>query len=223
MRARLARSVLFALLAAGGCRDGGRQEATPSSAAPVPTTSAPTARPGRSASVPAQVDSSLAARGLRLNDGARLATYAAAGFEVYWPTGCGQLQIGEPDQIDDAVRQEFMYACDRFKKKGRGCSVYARRNDVDENGGPPSPPMVVKLVEAALDQYGVRVERQRPIEAPGMAGVEVQAVQPTGKGEVWIRGWLVGPHIYMLSAWNTEGGLFEDPEIHDFFASFKLL
>jgi hypothetical protein len=83
--------------------------------------------------------------------------------------------------------------------------------------------MVVRQVEKALEHYGVRAQRQRPLEAPGIEGVEVQAVQPAGKGEVWVRGLLAGPKIYVLTAWNSNGGLFEDPEIADFFASFQLI
>ena len=56
-----------------------------------------------------------------------------------------------------------------------------------------------------------------------MEGIEVQAVHPSGTGDVWIRGWLAGSTVFMLTAWNNEGGLFADPEAADFFASFKLI
>ena len=42
-----------------------------------------------------------------------------------------------------------------------------------------------------------------------------------GAGEVWIRGLLQGDDIFLLMAWNQAGGLFQDPEIAGFFASFR--
>ncbi len=154
---------------------------------------------------------------------AALAAHSAAGFEVYWPTGCGQLRTGEPEVVDPTARQEFHYACDRFNKEGRGCSVYVIQNAQDENGGPPTPAMVVHHVTEVLKHYGVRPERQRPLQAPGFEGVEVQAVQPASKGEVWVRGLLAGPNVYVLTAWSNDGGLFADTETKDFFASFRLI
>jgi hypothetical protein len=223
MRAGAAVVALLALLAAGACGDGGRGGAIPEKTPSSPLRSTQATRPDRGATMASQLDSALTAQGIRLNEAGRLATHAAAGFEVYWPSGCGQLQSGEPDVVDPTARQEFHYACDRFEKKGRGCSIYVLQNGEDEGGGPPTPPMVVRQVEQILTHYGVRAERQRPLEAPGMEGVEVQALRPSGKGEVWVRGLLVGPSIYVLTAWSTEGGLFDDTEIRDFFASFRLI
>jgi hypothetical protein len=223
MRASAAAMALLALLAAGACGNGGRNDA------PVERTERPLPAPVREKprtvdqTRATQLDSALTAQGLRLNEAGHPATYAAAGFEVFWPSGCGQLRTGEPGVLYDGARQEFRYACDRFKQDGHGCSVYVVQNGRDEGGGPPSPTMVVHMVEEALTQYSVRAERQRPLKAAGIEGVEVHAVQPGGPGEVWVRGLLAGPTIYVLTAWNTQGGLFDDAEIQDFFASFRLV
>lgn len=220
MRAGAATAACLLLLTTAACGDGGTGsgQASSSQPAPVPATTPPSRE-----TLPSQLDSVLAAQGIHLNQAGRLARHAAAGFEVFWPSGCGQLRSGEPEIVDPDRRQEFQYACDRFDEQGRGCSIYVLQNGTDENGGPPSPPMVVEQVEAVLEHYGVRSQRQRPLEAPGIEGVEVQAVQPTGKGEVWVRGLLAGPNIYLLTAWNMDGGLFTDPETVDFFASFRLI
>ncbi len=223
MRGGAVTAVLCALLAIGACGGGDRHDTAAKPVAPSRPPAARDARPAEETRLSSQLDSALAAQGVLLNEAGRVETYATAGFEVYWPSGCGRLLAGEPEVVDPTVRQEFRYACDRFNTQGRGFSVYVLQNGRDENGGPPSPAMVVQHIEAALAQYGVRAERQRPLEAPGFEGVEVQAVQPAGKGEVWIRGLLVGPHIYVLTAWDTNGGIFEDPEIRDFFASFRLI
>lgn len=218
MRGLALTTTLALLFAAGACGDSGRQD---TAAAPAAT---PRPAPaGGDATMSSQLDSALAAQGIRLNEAGRLATHSAAGFEVYWPSGCARLRTGEPEVVDPTARQEFQYACDRFNEQGRGCSVYVLQNGQDENGGPPSPPMVVHHIEEVLKHYGVRAERQRPLEAKGIEGVEVQAVQPAGKGEVWVRGLLAGPNVYVLTAWNTAGGLFDDTEVQDFFASFRLI
>jgi hypothetical protein len=223
MRAGAAATALLVLLALGACGDGGRNDAPVERAErPLPAPNRdlpPTADQARAT----QLDSALAAQGLRLNEAGHQASYAAAGFEVFWPSGCGQLRTGEPTVLHDGTRQEFRYACDRNQKVGHGCAVYVVQNGKDESGGPPSPPMVVHMVEDALRQYAVRAERQRPLTLAGIEGVEVQAVQPGGPGEVWVRGLLAGPTIYVLTAWNVDGGLFDDVEIRDFFASFRLV
>jgi hypothetical protein len=225
MRAATATATLLVLIAIGACGDGGRggtnaDQAESSPPVPVPV---PSSRPQRDETMVSQLDSALAAQGIHINEAGRVARHPAAGFEVYWPSGCGRLRTGEPEIVDPDRQQEFQYACDRFDQQGRGCSVYVLQNGRDENGGPPSPTMVVKHVEAVLEHYGVRAQRQRPLDAAGIEGVEVQAVQPAGKGEVWVRGLLVGPSVYVLTAWNTEGELFDDPEAIDFFASFRLV
>jgi hypothetical protein len=223
MRAGVLTTALLALLAAGACGDGGRNGTAAKSAGQPSAAPAREARPASNEAVVSRLDSTLAAQGVQLDEAGRLSTHSAAGFEVYWPSGCGRLVTGEPEIVDPEVLQEFRYACDRFNVKGRGCSIYVLQNGKDENGGPPSPPMVIRQVEAVLEQFGVRPERQRPLESPGMEGVEVQAVEPAGKGEVWVRGLLAGSSVYLLAAWNTDGGLFEDPEAQDFFASFRLI
>jgi hypothetical protein len=223
MRAGAVTTALFALLAVSACGDGGRNDTAATRVEQARPGPARAARPAGEAMATSQLDSTLAAQGIRLNEAGRLSTHSAAGFEVYWPSGCGRLRTGEPEVVDPGATQEFQYACDRFDVKGRGCSVYVLQNGKDENGGPPSPTMVVGQVEKVLEHYGVRPQRQRPLESPGIEGVEVQAVEPAGKGEVWVRGLLAGPNVYLLTAWNTEGGLFEDPEALDFFASFRLI
>ena len=214
--------IFLALTLVAACKGDDRHDAT-AGAAPARTGDVPSARADNDGAGVAEFDSALAEQGLHLNNAGRVSPHSAAGFEIYWPSGCGKLRVGEPDAVDPDATQEYLYTCDRFKQPGTGCSVYVLQNGRDENGGPPSPAMVVNNVESVLTHYAVRPERQRPLTAAGMEGVEVQAVEPAGRGEVWVRGLLAGTHMYILTAWNNEGGVFEDEEVKNFFASFRLI
>jgi hypothetical protein len=164
-----------------------------------------------------------AAGGLRMNNDAREETFRNAGFQVCWPSGCGRVKTLEPHIIDPDQTQEFLYTCDERSHSGQGCAVYVLRAGSAEAGPPPGPDQVVSKIEDVLKRYGVRVARQRPLKAPGLEGVEVQATQPSGPGEYWARGLLSGPNIFVISAWDMQGGAFQDQELGDFFASFRVI
>ena len=40
-------------------------------------------------------------------------------------------------------------------------------------------------------------------------------------GEVWIRGLLIDGDIYILTAWNNQGGVWDNPDYITFFNSFQ--
>jgi len=153
---------------------------------------------------------------------ALLRVYAEAGFRVYWPAGCERINEQMSNGPTRQAAREFIYTCDRDGAKGEGASIRCLRGAHDRDDLPAQPPLVVEIVEAQLRKFGARPVRQRPLESPGVQGVEVQAVQPDRPGEIWLRGLLAGTDVYVLMAWNKSGGLFEDPEVVNFFASFRI-
>ncbi len=197
---------LAALLAGmSGCGEGerpARQEAT------VDTTTA-------------VVDTVAAASGMQLKTEGFERQHAEAGFQVYWPSGCGKISEKSSNGATERAAQEFIYTCDRDGAPGRGVLVRCLRQAHDADGFAANPRTVVAMIERQLRKTGVQTQRQRPLKADGIEGVEVQATEPEGAGQVWIRGFLVGGDIYILEAWNQAGGLFEDPEVTDFFWSFQ--
>jgi len=160
---------------------------------------------------------------LNVSRGAYTKSYPAAGFEIYWPSGCGIIGSREPEDKGDGKERDFSFTCDRNNEKGYGYGVYAALNARRADGSPPDPRLVVSRVQMVLQNYGVEVQRQRTLKSNGIEGVEVQATEPEGPGEVWVRGLLSGPNFYILSAWNKDGQLFDDPEAKSFFASFRLV
>ncbi len=154
-------------------------------------------------------------------------------FQVLMPGGCAKVhrrlngdddQELEDDTGQDAV-QVLVVSCDRFARKGQGCSVTAIFNLTDGKGGDPGSDQVLRQVRKVLKRFGAEVRKQSPVakEFSGgqkVEGIDVRAVQPGSRGELWVRGLLSGPDIYLLTAWNIEGGLWQDREYQDFFNSF---
>jgi len=201
------------LTAAAGCGDDGAQDRQARQAVPGPPAGEPAAP-----TVQDETQGPQRERGLR--------RYPDAGFAVAWPTACSQLmerqnQPADPDAPGSFL--QFSYTCDDPRFEGRGCAVYAMRDVRTAEGGPANPAWVVDKVEDVLREFGVRAERQRPVSWGAIEGVEVQAVRPGEPGEVWVRGLLTGPDVYILAAWNQKGGCFDDLEMQRFFASFRLL
>lgn len=202
--------LLAALLLAAGCgdQDAGDQDADDATGARDAAAAADTAATAGSAP-------DIIERGFVSN-------HADAGFRVYWPGGCGRIKEQVSDGATRRAHREFIYTCMRDGDDGRAVSVRVLHDARDVNGAPPSPPFVVALVEEQMARFKVRTRQQRPLEAAGVRGVEVQATDPGGAGELWMRGLLVGVDVHLLMAWSENGGLFDDPEIADFFASFRL-
>jgi len=156
-----------------------------------------------------------------LSDDGHVRSHTGAGFSICWPGGCGQLRESLSEGATDDAAKEQIYTCEHSSGVGFSVRHYHRAQTSD--GLPASPVFVVDLVEHQMKRYGVRPERQRPLEGGAIQGVEVQGVDPAGSGEVWIRGLLVGTDVYILKAWSDRGGLFENVEAADFFHSFQLL
>jgi len=154
------------------------------------------------------------------------------GFRITWPSGCGQLRRRETADDPDADPFEMVYVfgatCDQFGREGRGCGVTSITNLKGADGGPPGPPDVISRMEEQLKALSVNVVNQTPVEkalpdGSVIRGLDIRAKPPRGAGEVWLRGLLYQGRIFLLSAWNRDGGLWEDPEIQDFFGSFAPL
>jgi hypothetical protein len=154
--------------------------------------------------------------------GGRVQQHADAGFQVFWPSGCGVIKEQVSDGRTRRADRELIYSCDRDGELGEGTSVRVMFGARGPDGEAPDAAFVVALVERQLQRFGVRALRQRPLSADGIEGVEVHAGEPAGPGEVWLRGLLRDRDVYLLLAWNTAGGLFDDPQMTDFFASFRL-
>ena len=153
-------------------------------------------------------------------------------FKVTWPSGCGELtrreKVNDPDV--DPFDEVFVYSvyCDQRGQHGVGCAVMAVFNLKDADGEPAGPQDVVKRLEEHMKLLGVNVEKQQPIrrampDGTVVEGLEIRAREPEGAGEAWMRGLLHQGDVFLLSAWNMEGGLFNDPEFLTFFNSFEPL
>lgn len=146
-------------------------------------------------------------------------------FKVVWPSGCDKIHNrtwSPPDSDEEGVYDMVHIYCAREDRKHEGCAVTVHFSLKGEDGGPPTPGDVISLVESAIAKYGVKIERQRPIQKGPFSGVQVQCQKIEDPGQVWLEGLLHESTIYIQSAWKLEGGLFEDREYQTFFDSFRL-
>ncbi len=156
---------------------------------------------------------------------------ANGGFQVTWPSGCRKLHIkaNEPENYvgeeDSRVVLVHVAVCDRVGKVGAGCSVTSTFDARSSDGGEAGPEQVIARVEHALKTYSVKVVRQEQLKrefADGLIveGVDVFGTGRDGEGEFWVRGLLAYHDIYVLTAWSTEGDLWDNPEYLEFFNDF---
>jgi hypothetical protein len=153
-------------------------------------------------------------------------------FQVVFPGGCGKLitRANEPDlfggQEWDEIVQVTHVFCDRWQKEGEGCFVMATFNLHKADGTMAGPQNVVIGIEGVLEEYGVKVVKQQVIQKDFgngylAEGVDVFARPEQGPGEFWARGLLINGDVYILAAWNQEGGLWKSAEYAAFFNSFQ--
>jgi len=153
-------------------------------------------------------------------------------FQVVFPGGCGKLNVraNEPDlfggeTLDDIVQVQYVY-CDRNQEAGEGCSVTGIYNWHDEDGNPAGPDQVIRRVGETLAKFGAEIVEQKGVrrvynEYTAVEGVDVRAKSPAGPGEIRILGLLSNADVFVLAAWNVEGGLYEDEQMMGFFDSFQ--
>jgi hypothetical protein len=153
-------------------------------------------------------------------------------FQILFPGGCGKVvtRYNEPDlyggqEWDEIIQVNHVY-CDRYQEKGEGCSVTATFNLHSADGGMAGPEHVISRVEEMLGEFGASVVKQKALrkdfgEGVIAEGVEVWANDAKGPGQVWIRGLLVDGDIYILAAWNKQGGVWGNPDYIAFFNSFQ--
>ncbi|MEN8005844.1 MAG: hypothetical protein ABFS42_02470 [Candidatus Krumholzibacteriota bacterium] len=153
-------------------------------------------------------------------------------FKITFPGGCGKLvtRSNEPDlfggeEWDDIIQVTYVF-CDRYQTEGEGCSIRATFNLHDQDGGMAGPQHVVTGVEEYLKHFQAKIVRQKAVRREfenGIVaeGVEIHAKPADGPGEVWLRGLLVEGDIYVLAAWNHQGGLWNNPDYMAFFNSFQ--
>lgn len=153
-------------------------------------------------------------------------------FKITWPSGCGQLVRRQPNPDPDADPFErvdvYTVYCDQNKQKGQGCAVTTIFNLKGKDGGLPAPEDVVARMEEHMKNLGVAVMKQAPVgrefpDGSRIEGLDILAAEPHGAGQAWLRGLLYDGTVYLLSAWNRQGGLWDDPEYVTFFNSFEPL
>ena len=66
------------------------------------------------------------------------------------------------------------------------------------------------------------INRKAGIAAPtDLAGKRIGVQEFRQTAAVWIRGLLVEGDVYILAAWNKQGGVWGNPDYVDFFNSFQ--
>jgi len=151
-------------------------------------------------------------------------------FRVTWPSGCANVRTRsrlEDGSAGDRSDSEYpvIVTCERDGEKGEGCSVTAIFNISSKSGGPVGPGEVIPRLQKMLQRLGAQVQKQAPLNkdfGDGLIaeGIDIQAAQPQGSGQVWLRGLIVGSEVYILSAWSLEGNVWDNPEYMTFFNSF---
>ena len=152
-------------------------------------------------------------------------------FRVVFPPGCAKLvsktsddqASQDPDHPNVLVTITY---CDRFQKKGEGCSVSSFFNVQGKDGEGAGTEQVIERIGKFLKTMKVNVNHEYPIkkmlpDSSVVQGFDVLASDPAGVGQAWIRGLLYQGDIYVMSAWNSSGGLWDDPEFQNFFNSFQ--
>lgn len=150
-------------------------------------------------------------------------------FSTTFPTGCARLRtrmnMGEDGQATDGHRLVFA-TCDRYDRKGEGCQVIAELGALGQARGQAAVDLVLKEVGRLMAEFAVKPVRQAPVSRDfgphgRIEGLDIQAQAASGSGDVWIRGLMRDSDIYVLVAWRTDGGLFQDPEYARFFDDFQ--
>jgi hypothetical protein len=151
-------------------------------------------------------------------------------FRIIFPGGCGKLVTRIP--ADDAPDVDGMPAiqviytfCDRYQKKGEGCSVASYFNVTSEDGGYPGPDQVTERIITSLKLLNATIKEQAPVrkELPDgtvMEGLDVRAADASEEATVWVRGILYEGDIYIMTAWKKDGNLWYDEDYITFFNSF---
>ncbi len=153
-------------------------------------------------------------------------------FRVTWPSGCSRLKTRTPSEEpsgDEVFTVEYPVAvhCTRSGKEGAGCMVAVIFNGQTADGEQAGPDEVVARMEKKLQEYGAKLMQQKPFQLTFDNGVKAEGLdalgaQVSGAGEVWVRGFLVANDIYILSAWDLQGGVARNPDYITFFNSFQL-
>ncbi len=152
-------------------------------------------------------------------------------FQAVFPVGCSKLNIrtNEPafgQDVDPAdIVYVTRYACDRFGEKGAGCSVSSILGMKAKDGRDVGMDKVVEEMGAVLKSFGAVVEHERTIakdlgQRGRIEGVEALARESAGAGQLWIRGLLYYGDIYVVVAWDQDGGVWENADYQAFFDSF---
>lgn len=148
--------------------------------------------------------------------------YPEAGCSIRWPAGCGRIGRKVSDGATDRAAREFIFAADCRQAEGWRANLHVLRDAHTAQGDPPHPRFVVAIIEERIRDLGARIQRQRPLSDAALQGVEVQAVQRGGEGELWIRGFLAGTDVFVLMVWSPAGGVLRSEAAREFLDSLQL-
>lgn len=147
-------------------------------------------------------------------------------FGIIFPAGCSRIHSKSPTvESGEKVPVVYVY-CDRYNKQGEGYSVNAWMDLVGADGGNPGMAELEVKVKEALSKLGLVVVKQLPLshEFPSgikMEGMDLLTRSQDSVGQAWLRGWIVGDRVYLISAWRSSGDLLGQAGLKEYFNSFQ--
>jgi hypothetical protein len=151
-------------------------------------------------------------------------TSQEGGFAVIMPPGCARVRTRiSPAGAGPGAYESVRVFCDRQDHPNEGVAVSVFFKERGENGGPPNPRNVTRIIEEMTARFGVAVQEQRPVAQAGWEGVRVFCREVRGAGVMWIQGMLVGDRVVIMSAWRPGPGGLSDAQIGRFFQSYQPL
>lgn len=165
------------------------------------------------------------------SDEARVFSSPEGDFRITFPSGCSRIVTRVPsEELPDvdgihAVVVSISF-CDRFGEKGDGCSVTSLFNVTNAEGGYPGPEQVIERLVSVLKGMNVTIQKESPIrkelpDGTAIEGIDLFAADSSGVGQAWLRGVIYEGDIYIMSAWKSAGGLWNNQEFITFFNSFQ--
>jgi hypothetical protein len=141
-------------------------------------------------------------------------------FEAVWPSGCATTRVRtRPSAVDPNGYSMADVTCKQDGERDRGTQVTVFFEMGD--GGVPTPEAVTKIIGERIAMLGVDIRKQKAIIRNGREGVGVFCGERKGTRQVWIEGFIDRGRVLIMMAWGLDDGLYEDPEIKEFFSSVR--
>jgi len=141
-------------------------------------------------------------------------------FEAMWPSGCATTRVRtRPSNIDPEGYAMADVTCQQGGERDRGTQVTVFFEIGD--GDVPTPEAVTKIIGERIAMLGIDIRKQKAIIRNDREGVGVFCGERHGTRQVWIEGFIDRGRVLIMMAWGLDDGLYEDPEIKEFFASVR--